>query len=280
MRTSLLLVLLTSALALGLGAAACGSDTGGGGTGGATSTQTTTHTNTGGSSGACGSLVWSSTNGACSACMESSCCDALLACDSGTACGGLVDCLRGCAPGNSTCVTACETANADGQSDFDALIACFDASCKADPSCGTKVCDTGVTVTLETCGACLSAACCDSWKLCAQDDACLDCLVSGAASCDTNVLYLGALDCQTTNCNPKCATRICDTNLGYPGEPACNDCLGRLDVNGGCCEKTQDCNDDPTCLDCITGKTTTGCSENAAYAAFTTCKAKCADDCP
>lgn len=276
MRTSTLFASAALAIVLALGAVACGSDTTG--VGGATTTPTSTFTGSGGAT-PCGALAWSSTNPTCNGCMEESCCGALAACDAGSPCAALVDCLRACAPGDASCVSACETANADGQGDLDALIGCFEASCKQSPACGAKVCDAGVSVPNQQCGECLSAACCDTWKLCAQEETCLDCLVTGAASCQGHPLYLAALQCQVSNCDSKCAARICDTNLGYPDKPACNHCLGQIDANGGCCEVTRVCADDKACLDCITGKTTTGCEANAAYEGFTTCQMKCADEC-
>ena len=211
--------------------------------------------------------------------MEQSCCDQLGACDDGTECAELVDCVKTCSPGNDTCSTACQTAHAGGKAALDALLTCFDTNCKQTPACGTKVCDTGVSVSTQACGDCLSASCCDSWKLCSQDVPCLDCLVTAAPSCASNTLYTAAVSCQETSCGPTCATRICDTTLGYPDLPACNFCLGKLAAAGGCCEATEACAADATCLGCITGKITAGCDSNAALAAFESCSTKCAADC-
>lgn len=276
-------ILLTGTVIAALATAACGSS--GNGTGGAGGTDTTTSkstTTTSGAGGApspCGALVWSSTNAPCSACMETSCCDALKACDNGTGCGDLVSCLGKCTPGNDNCATACQTAHEGGKSDLDALIACFDLNCKDSSACGTKVCDSGVTVAGQACGDCLTTSCCDSWKLCSQEPACLDCLVTADASCASNPSYQAAVTCQEGSCGSKCATRICDTTLGYPDLPECNYCLGKLDAEGGCCEETQACAANSKCLDCITKPNVTGCDANAAFNAFTSCRAKCATEC-
>lgn len=276
MRTKIITGLCALGAAL-LATAACGSS-GTGGTGG--TTQTTTASSGGGGAGpACGSYVWSTVNAGCSACMSTSCCDALQACDSGTTCGTLVACYNACATGDTTCVSGCQTAHPDGKAGVDALLACYDASCKGTSACGTAVCDTGVSVPAQVCGECLTMNCCDSWKLCSQDDMCLTCLLTPSAACDGSTLYADALACQSTNCGLSCTDRICDTTLGYPNAPACNHCLGQLDAGGGCCEETQACAADPTCLGCITGKITTGCGDSAAYASFTTCKEKCATEC-
>ena len=266
-----------------LGAGACGSDTtgtGGGGSGGKTTTSktTTTLTNTGGGGPVCGS-VWSTTNAACSACMDNSCCDELAACNTGSECDKLVDCLRSCTPGNATCSKACETSHADGKAGVDALLGCFDGNCKESPSCGTKVCDTGVSVPSQACGDCLTTSCCDAWKLCSQDNGCLDCLGTADTACASDALYTAAITCEATSCGPVCARRICDTSLGYPDLPACNDCLGKLDAEGGCCEATQACAGDATCLGCLTGKVTTGCDSNSTLADFDACRSKCATEC-
>jgi len=272
---------LGTLVAVAVAAAACGSSGGTGGTGGATTTQTTSSQSSSGAGGsnACGTLAWSSTNASCSACMDAGCCDELVACDTGTACGTLIKCIRACGPSDPSCVTDCQATHADGQATVDALLGCFDAHCKNNTACGTKVCDTGISVQGQVCGDCLTTSCCDSWKLCSQDDMCLSCLLNPTAACDGSTLYLDAVGCQDTSCGPTCATRICDTGLGYPDAPACNYCLGQKDALGGCCEETEACSADDTCHKCITGAMTTGCSMNAAYTAFTTCQQKCAAQC-
>lgn len=267
-------------VALGL-LAACGSEpTGAGGSAGETTTSKTTSA-TGGAGGAgpvCGS-VWSSTNAACSACMDEHCCDELAACGAGSECDALADCLRLCTPGNDTCSKACQSSHPNGKAGVDALIACFDASCQSSPACGTKVCDTGVSVDSQACGDCLTASCCDSWKLCSQESGCLDCLVTADAACAGNPLYASAIACQSASCGPVCQKTICDTSLGYPGMPACNDCLGKLDAEGGCCEETEACAADTTCRGCLTGKVTVGCDASFALMSFQACRAKCATPC-
>jgi hypothetical protein len=264
--------ILTGIAVLGaLALAACGGSSSTGGTGGAGQ-------GTGGA-GSCGGTKWSQTNDACNACMESSCCDKLAACDPSTSCGKLVACLAACAPGSSACTQSCESAQPDGASDLQALVSCYDASCKTGGACGTNVCGTGIVVPSATCGNCLTKSCCDSWTQCSKDATCVDCLAGTQANgCDNSALYTSAKACLETICGDVCTQTICDTTLGT-GIPACNQCLGQSDAKGGCCEEAEACAADAACKACITGESTSGCDANAAYQSFNACTGKCATQC-
>lgn len=285
-------IILGAAILAAIPLSACGGSSGGGtggsggsGTGGHGG-STTTHTSsssTGGSS-ACGSSVWSA-NAQCNACMEQSCCDKLAACGAGTSCGSVVECIAACAPGDATCPQDCQSSQPDGAADLDALIACYEANCKTTPACGAEVCDSGFVLANADCGDCLTANCCDSWKACAEDQTCSDCLVTHAAVCGdpasgSGKLFEAAMACEKGQCAMDCTVGICDSGLGTASSP-CDYCLGH-----NCCAEVKTCAAEQGCLDCLTsgGQTAeckdAGTSTGQAYEGVTDCWASnCASAC-
>jgi hypothetical protein len=204
----------------------------------------------------------------CNQCMLDNCCDQLSACDTGTACGALFDCLNQCMAGDTACQNNCTTAQMAGLADAQALIMCYDNSCKGTAACGVKVCDSGFIVPDQGCGDCLTTNCCDSWKACAMDMTCAQCATTNPppAGCDSNALLMAATSCENTKCAMQCATTICDSGLGTQN-PSCNYCLGQ-----NCCAPIDACKADSNCLNCLTtGGMASGCSTNTMYTAVTSC---------
>lgn len=286
-RTRLLIIVTAALTALALSACGGGGSgmggSGGTGHGGSTTTATTTSSTGGGS--ACGATVWSATNEPCNACMEQSCCAKLAACDTGTGCGSLIACLEACAPGDGPCAQGCQAAEPDGVAALQALFACYEMSCKSTTACGSAVCDSGFVHASAECGDCLSASCCDTWKACAADETCSDCLVMSAASCvdptsESGKAFQAAMTCQKTQCGMHCAVGICDSGLGTSSS-ACNYCLGQ-----SCCADIKACAAEPGCLDCLTsggnsaGCADTGTSTGQMYEAVAGCwESNCASAC-
>jgi hypothetical protein len=230
---------------------------------------------------ACGALVWNASNEPCDACMQNHCCAQLAACDIDTPCGRLTQCVMACAPNDTACTDACVSAQPDGVSAMQTLFACYHDSCQSTPSCVTHVCGTRVAISDAACGACLSAHCCDTWKPCAADKACVACLTQDPkpAGCATDSRYRAASACFIDTCGDACAATICDSDLGTE-KAACNVCLGKPDGAGGCCEATKICKSDPDCYACFTGQSTAGCDANAHFQAWSACiAANCAAPC-
>lgn len=264
---------------------ACGGggtgNTGGGGS--ATSSSSSSGTTVSSSSGSvtssssssggtgCGSLMWDNTNLDCNQCMLDSCCNELAACDPNTTsdCGALVVCLNNCAAGDSACQKNCSTNVAPGGvADLQTLLKCYDDNCATALACATPICDSGLSYPDVTCGTCLNDNCCDSFKACAGDQTCAQCLTTNPApaGCDTNTLYQAASMCQDTTCAMSCTSGICDSGLTTNSSP-CDYCLGQ-----SCCTDISTCVNDAACKSCLLGGGQgAGCSTNTMYQSVQTC---------
>lgn len=189
---------------------------------------------------------------ACAGCLHEECCEAFSACALDATC-------RNCVEGAVT--SACLES-----SPWMAAMACLDDRCEAEcaaPPVG-PVCDSGFDTGDATCGTCLTAHCCDTYRTCVDDIGCLRCLNDGtAAGCDTGARYQAAIDCRARECAVACGVElppdpgaICTSGLWARDVP-CGDCAG-----ANCCVWFLSCANDPGCKACWDGTTTFGCAEN------------------
>lgn len=262
------------------------------GTGGATSSTTgtkgtTTSTKassgttmgTGGAGPACGLIIDDRED--CQACVDGSCCAELQDCDPTTTsdCGKLTKCLIDCGDNDAcqqACVDADETASQGaGLTAFQLIFSCFDENCAGDAACVYPICESGLTLQDEACATCLTDSCCTAVTACANDTTCVGCLTNpnqepgmpcGTAGSASDMLFQAQETCETMNCKNSCTFSICGSDLGY-NLASCNACL-----TDTCCASYTPCFDDAACKACLGDPMGAGCSANALFTAFTTCR--------
>jgi hypothetical protein len=209
------------------------------------------------------------------------------ACGAGTPCDAWYQCAVACKGKGSACYDACDSSQAQGKADYDALSGCYDSNCKQQQACAYQVCTSGLLFTsdLQDCAECLGTNCCDQYTACMMDQGCGTCELSDPSKLPANctdgsataTLYSAADTCQEQSCGKVCATSICGSPLGYPGFPSCNYCLSQQ-----CCTEFDKCTADmnSTCYKCLTTPGATGCDTDADFKAFVMCRdVTCKTDC-
>jgi len=228
--------------------------------------------------GVCGNLTFDDRPD-CETCVEDNCCAELQDCDPAgtTDCGKLVVCLNACADGDSACQDACLAADTTmaGLTSLQGLFSCYDTSCKTDPACEYPICDSMLLLADQDCAMCLGTSCCNDIKGCVADMGCADCLTTappdagmpcGTAGSASDTLWQTEQTCETTSCAPVCTFDICGSGLGY-NSSGCNYCLTQ-----DCCASFDPCVADTTCNACLQNPTGAGCSTNALFTAFVSCR--------